>query len=86
MDFSYMQQNSMTSASTAARLGDLERLRSFVTSGGQEDRAWLAVDNRGETCDMWFTMPTFLCKAGDLCTMRPPMVTRTVLSISGSWG
>ena len=50
MDFSYMQQNSMTSASTAARLGDLERLRIFVTSGGQEDRSWLAVDNRGETC------------------------------------
>ena len=60
MDFSYMQQNSMTSASTAARLGDLERLRSFVTSGGQEDRAWLAVDNRGESCDMLFTT-TFVC-------------------------
>ena len=48
MDFSYMQQNSMTSASTAARLGDLRRLRCFVTAAGPEDRAWLAVDNRGE--------------------------------------
>ena len=47
MDFSYVQPNSVTSASAAARLGDLERLRGFVTSAGPEDRAWLAVDNRG---------------------------------------
>ena len=47
MDFNYVQPNSVTSASSAARLGDLERLRGFVTSAGPEDRAWLAVDNRG---------------------------------------
>ena len=47
MDFNYVQPNSVTSASAAARLGDLERLRGFVTSAGPEDRAWLAVDNRG---------------------------------------
>ena len=47
MDFNYVQPNSVTSASAAARLGDLERLRGFVTSAGDEDRAWLAVDNRG---------------------------------------
>ena len=51
MDFSYVQPNSVTSASADARLGDLKRLRRFVTSAGLEDRAWLAVDNRGESVE-----------------------------------
>ena len=51
MDFSYVQPNSVTSASASARLGDLERLQSIVTSGGREDRSWLPVDNRGHKCE-----------------------------------
>ena len=46
MDFSYIRPETVSSASSAARRGDLVTLRRIVTSSG-EDRSWLSVDNRG---------------------------------------
>ena len=47
MDFSYVRQDTVSSASAAARAGDLARLRQLVAEAGPGDRGWLQVDNRG---------------------------------------
>jgi len=47
MDFSYIRPDTISSASVAARTGDLEGLTRIVSSSSGDDRSWLAVDNRG---------------------------------------
>ena len=46
MNFDYSRSDTISSAASAARSGQLEILKRIVSEAG-EDRGWLAVDNRG---------------------------------------
>jgi len=47
MDFTYVRPETVSTASSAARTGDLETLSSIVEDTEEGDRGWQAVDNRG---------------------------------------
>ena len=47
MDFTYVRPETVSTASAAARAGDLARLGSLVQGEGERERGWQALDNRG---------------------------------------